>query len=186
MTTAEMAAVGLSDAEHSAQLRRAVVASTVGTVIEAYDFLLYGQVAGLVFAKLYFPGSDPLVGTLQAFAIYAVGFVARPVGAALFGHWGDRIGRKATLIATLLLTGLSTFAVGFVPGYAEIGIWGAVILTVLRLIQGIGVGGEWGGSVLLSMEWARTTAHRGLIASWPQWGGPAGLFLANLAVLAFR
>jgi MFS family permease len=185
MTTAEMATAGLSDAEHSAQLRRAVVASTVGTVIEAYDFLLYGQVAGLVFAKLYFPGSDPLVGTLQAFAIYAVGFVARPVGAALFGHWGDRIGRKATLIATLLLTGLSTFAVGFVPGYAEIGIWGAVILTVLRLIQGIGVGGEWGGAVLLSMEWARTSAHRGFIASWPQWGGPAGLFLANLAVLAF-
>jgi MFS family permease len=185
MTTAEAAAAGLSDAEHSAQLRRAVVASTVGTVIEAYDFLLYGQVAGLVFAKLYFPGSDPLVGTLQAFAIYAVGFVARPVGAAIFGHYGDRIGRKATLIATLLLTGLSTFAVGFVPGYAEIGIWGAVILTVLRLIQGIGVGGEWGGAVLLSMEWARTSAHRGFIASWPQWGGPAGLFLANLAVLAF-
>ena len=147
MTTAELAAVGLSDAEHSARLRRAVVASTVGTVIEPYDFLLYGQVAGLVFAKLYFPGSDPLVGTLQAFAIYAVGFVARPVGAALFGHWGDRIGRKATSIATSLLTGLSTFAVGFVPGYAEIGIWGAVILTVLRLIQGIGVGGEWGGAV---------------------------------------
>ena len=143
MTIAEMAAADLSDTEHRMQLRRAVVASTVGTVIEAYDFLLYGQVAGLVFAKLYFPGSDPLVGTLQAFAIYAVGFVARPVGAAIFGHYGDRIGRKATLIATLLLTGLSTFAVGFVPGYAQIGIWGAVILTLLRLIQGIGVGGEW-------------------------------------------
>src|SRR5438128_9885173 len=140
MTTAEMAGAGLSDAQHSAQLRRAVVASTVGTVIEAYDFLLYGLMAGLVFGKLYFPGSDPLVGTLQAFAIYAVGFVARPVGAAIFGHYGDRIGRKATLIATLLLTGLSTFAVGFVPGYDSIGIWGAVILTVLRLIQGIGVG----------------------------------------------
>src|SRR6201988_1886914 len=175
----------LSPAEHSRQLRRAVVASTVGTVIEAYDFLLYVLVAPLVFAKLYFPESDPLVGTLQAFAIYAVGFVARPVGAALFGHYGDRIGRKTTLIATLLLTGLSTFAVGFVPGYASIGIWGAVILTLLRLIQGIGVGGEWGGAVLLSMEGARTTAHRGFIASWPQWGGPAGLFLANLAVLAF-
>jgi MFS family permease len=185
MTIVEMAAAGLSDTEHRMQLRRAVVASTVGTVIEAYDFLLYGQVAGLVFAKLYFPGSDPLVGTLQAFAIYAVGFVARPVGAAIFGHYGDRIGRKATLIATLLLTGLSTFAVGFVPGYAQIGIWGAVMLTLLRLIQGIGVGGEWGGAVLLSMEWARTSAHRGFIASWPQWGGPAGLFLANLAVLAF-
>src|SRR5215469_16179702 len=182
---ATFSATGLSDAQHRVQLRRAVVAGTVGTIIEAYDFLLYVLVAPLVFAKLYFPDSDPLVGTLQAFAIYAVGFIARPVGAAFFGHYGDRIGRKATLIATLLLTGLSTFAVGFVPGYAEIGIWGAVILTLLRLIQGIGVGGEWGGAVLLSMEWARTSAHRGFIASWPQWGGPAGLFLANLAVLAF-
>src|SRR6266849_4423698 len=185
MTTAEISPAGLSDAEHSVQLRRAVFASTVGTVIEAYDFLLYGLMAGLVFGKLYFPGSDPLMGTLQAFAIYAVGFVIRPVGAAIFGHYGDRIGRKATLITTLLLTGLATFAVGFVPSYATIGIWGAVILTLLRLIQGIGVGGEWGGAVLLSMEWARTSAHRGFIASWPQWGGPAGLFLANLAVLAF-
>ena len=185
MTAVEFAADAISEANHARQLRRAVIASTVGTVIEAYDFLLYGQVAGLVFAKLYFPGSDPLVGTLQAFAIYAVGFVARPVGAAIFGHYGDRIGRKATLITTLLLTGLSTFLVGFVPGYAEIGIWGAIILTLLRLIQGIGVGGEWGGAVLLSMEWARTSAHRGFIASWPQWGGPAGLFVANLAVLAF-
>src|SRR6201993_4673199 len=168
MMTAEMAAAGLSDTEHRMQLRRAVVASTVGTVIEAYDFLLYGQVAGLVFAKLYFPGSDPLVGTLQAFAIYAVGFVARPVGAAIFGHYGDRIGRKATLIATLLLTGLSTFLVGCVPTYEQVGIWGAVILTILRFIQGIGVGGEWGGSVLMSMEWARSDHHRGFIAAWPQ------------------
>ena len=185
MTTTVAVDEPLSTVEHTRQLRRAIVASTVGTVIEAYDFLLYGQVAGLVFAKLYFPASDPLVGTLQAFAIYAVGFVVRPLGAAIFGHYGDRIGRKATLITTLLLTGLSTFAVGFVPGYAEIGIWGAILLTLLRLIQGIGVGGEWGGAVLLSMEWARTSAHRGFIASWPQWGGPAGLFLANLAVLAF-
>src|ERR1700736_6699046 len=110
MTTAEMAAPGLSDTEHQVQLRRAVVAGTVGTVIEAYDFLLYVLVAPLVFAKLYFPGSDPLVVTLHAFGIYAVGFISRPVGAALFGHYGDRIGRKVTLIATLLLTGLSTFA----------------------------------------------------------------------------
>src|SRR6266852_5531421 len=177
MTTAEISPSGLSDAEHSAQLRRAVIASTVGTVIEAYDFLLYGLVAPLALAKLYFPGSDPLVGTLQAFAIYAVGFFIRPVGAAIFGHYGDRIGRKATLITTLLLTGLSTFAVGFVPGYASIGIWGAVILTLLRLIQGIGVGGEWGGAVLLSMEWAQTNKHRGFITSWPQFGAPCGLFL---------
>jgi len=116
MTTAGITIGQLSEAEHSRQLRRAIVASTVGTIIEAYDFLLYVLVAPLVFAKLYFPESDPLVGILQAFGIYAVGFVARPVGAALFGHYGDRIGRKTTLIATLLLTGLSTFAVGFVPG----------------------------------------------------------------------
>jgi metabolite-proton symporter len=184
-TTTALAANALSETEHGRQLRRAVVASTVGTVIEAYDFLLYVLVAPLVFANLYFPASDPLVGTLQAFGIYAVGFIARPVGAALFGHYGDRIGRKTTLIATLLLTGLSTFAVGFVPGYASIGIWGAVLLTILRMIQGIGVGGEWGGSVLLAMEWARTHNNRGLVASWPQFGVPAGLFLANLAVLAF-
>jgi len=175
----------LSDAQHRVQLRRAVFAGTVGTIIEAYDFLLYVQVAPLVFAKLYFPSSDPLVGTLQAFGIYAVGFVSRPVGAALFGHYGDRIGRKVTLIATLLLTGLSTFAVGFVPGYASIGIWGAVILTVVRFIQGVGIGGEWGGATLIAMEWARTNAHRGFITSWPQWGGPAGLFLANVMVLLF-
>src|ERR1700687_5685743 len=163
MTATGTATNILSEAEHRGQLRRAVVASTVGTVIEAYDFLLYVLVAPLVFAKLYFPESDPLVGTLQAFGIYAVGFISRPVGAAFFGHYGDRIGRKATLIATLLLTGLSTFAVGFVPGYAQIGIWGAVILTVVRFIQGVGIGGEWGGATLMSMEWARTDAHRGFI-----------------------
>src|SRR5580704_13487062 len=180
-----IAASALSDAEHSRQLRRAVVAGTVGTVIEAYDFLLYVLVAPLVFANLYFPASDRLVGTLQAFGIYAVGFVARPIGAALFGHYGDRIGRKTTLIATLLLTGLSTFAVGFVPGYDSIGIWGAIILTTVRFIQGLGIGGEWGGATLMAMEWARTNDHRGFITAWPQWGGPAGLFFANLAVLAF-
>jgi MFS family permease len=185
MTAAEIAAVPLSDLDHRAQLRRAVIASTVGTIIEWYDFLLYGQMAAIVFAKLYFPSSDPLTGTLQAFAVFAVGFVARPVGAAIFGHYGDRIGRKAALIATLLLTGLSTFLVGCVPTYEQIGIWGAVILTALRFIQGLGVGGEWGGSVLLSMEWARTSKNRGLIAAWPQFGGPAGFFLANLAILAF-
>ena len=185
MATADIAAVPLGDFEHRTQLRRAVIASTVGTTIEWYDFLLYGQMAALVFGKLYFPLSDPLTGTLQAFAIFAVGFAARPIGAAIFGHYGDRIGRKAALIATLLLTGLSTFLVGCVPTYEQIGIWGAVVLVILRFIQGIGVGGEWGGSVLLSMEWARTSKNRGLIASWPQFGGPAGFFLANLAILAF-
>src|SRR5262245_18766030 len=111
--------------------------------------------------------------------------MGRPIGAAIFGHYGDRIGRKATLIATLLCMGIATFLIAFVPTYASIGIWGAVILTILRVVQGVGVGGEWGGSVLLSMEWTRTNAHRGFIAAWPQFGVPAGLFLANLAVLAF-
>src|SRR4029079_100810 len=118
------------------QLRRAVIASTVGTTIEWYDFFLYSIVTGLVFAKVFFPKSDPLVGTLEAFAVYAVGFLARPVGAAIFGHYGDRIGRKATLIATLMLMGIATFLVAFVPTYESIGIWGAVILTVLRFVQG--------------------------------------------------
>lgn len=176
---------GLTDEQHRTQLRRAVIASTVGTTIEWYDFFLYSTVTGLVFAKLFFPHSDPIVGTLEAFAIYAVGFAARPVGAAIFGHYGDRIGRKATLIATLLLMGIATFAVALVPTYETAGIWGAVILTVLRFIQGIGVGGEWGGSVLMSMEWAQTNDHRGFISSWPQFGVPCGLLLANLAVLAF-
>lgn len=122
---------------------------------------------------------------LQAFGVFFIGFVGRPIGAAIFGHWGDRIGRKATLIVTLLVTGLATVAVGLVPSYASIGVWGAVLLTIIRLIQGIGVGGEWGGSVLLAMEWARTNQHRGFISSWPQFGAPAGFFLANLAVLVF-
>jgi metabolite-proton symporter len=175
----------LGEDEHRIQLRRAVVASTIGTAIEWYDFFLYSTVTGLVFAKLFFPNSDPLVGTLEAFAVYAVGFIARPIGAAIFGHYGDRIGRKATLIATLMLMGIATFLVAFVPTYESIGVWGAVILTVLRFVQGVGVGGEWGGSVLLSMEWSRTHDQRGFIASWPQFGVPCGLFLANLAVLAF-
>src|ERR1700754_4163659 len=185
MASIDVVGASLSEAEHQVQLRRAVIASTIGTAIEWYDFFLYSVVTGLVFARLFFPESDPLVGTLQAFGIYAVGFVARPIGAAIFGHYGDRIGRKSTLIATLLLMGVATFAVALVPTYESIGIWGAVILTVLRFIQGVGVGGEWGGSVLMSMEWARDDKSRGLIASWPQFGVPCGLFLANLAVLAF-
>jgi metabolite-proton symporter len=175
----------LSESDHTAQLRKAIVASTIGTAIEWYDFFLYGTAAGLVFGKLYFPNEDALTATLAAFGTYFIGFVGRPIGAAIFGHYGDRIGRKATLIATLLFMGIATFLIAFVPTYAEIGIWGAVILTVLRMIQGIGVGGEWGGSVLLAMEWSRTHRERGLVAAWPQFGVPCGLFLANLAVLAF-
>ncbi|MBV8449287.1 MAG: MHS family MFS transporter [Hyphomicrobiales bacterium] len=184
MANTQSGSLILSDADQRVQLRRAVIASTIGTAIEWYDFFLYSVVTGLVFAKLFFPKSDPLVGTLEAFAIYAVGFVARPVGAAIFGHYGDRIGRKSTLIATLMVMGLATFAVALVPTYESIGIWGAIILTILRFIQGVGVGGEWGGSVLMSMEWARSHDSRGFIASWPQFGVPCGLFLANLAVLS--
>ena len=175
----------LPEAEHSAQLRKAVIASTIGTTIEWYDFFLYGTAAGLVFGKLYFPNQNPLSATLLAFGTYFIGFAARPIGAAIFGHYGDRIGRKATLIATLLCMGIATFLVAFVPTFESIGIWGAILLTVLRALQGIGVGGEWGGSVLLAMEWSRTHGQRGLVASWPQFGVPAGLFLANMAVLAF-
>ena len=127
---------GMSDADHRAQLRRAVIAATVGTTIEWYDFFIYGTAAGLVFPKLFFPNSDPLVGTLAVFSTYFIGFLGRPIGAAIFGHYGDRIGRKATLISTLLLMGIATFLVAFVPGYDSIGIWGAVLLTVLRTLQG--------------------------------------------------
>ena len=183
MTTAMMGT--LSDRQHATELRKAVIAATVGTTIEWYDFFLYGTAAGLVFGKLYFPNSDPLTATLAAFGTYFIGFASRPIGAAIFGHYGDRIGRKATLIATLMLMGIATFLIAFVPSYASIGVWGAVLLTILRMIQGIGVGGEWGGSVLIAMEWARSHGNRGLVASWPQFGVPAGLFLANLAVLAF-
>jgi MFS family permease len=185
MTNADVSPLSLSANEKRVQLRRAVVASTLGTAIEWYDFFLYGTVTGLVFARLFFPRSDPAVGLLEAFGIYAVGFIARPVGAAIFGHYGDRIGRKSTLIATLMLMGIATFLVGFVPAYESIGIWGGIILTVLRFVQGVGVGGEWGGSVLLSMEWSHSHQNRGLIASWPQLGVPCGLFLVNLVVLAF-
>jgi MFS family permease len=177
--------IPLSEADHNSQLRKAIVASTIGTAIEWYDFFLYGTAAGLIFGKLYFPNEDALTATLAAFGTYFIGFVGRPIGAAIFGHYGDRIGRKGTLIATLLCMGIATFLVAFVPTYSEIGIWGAVILTILRMIQGIGVGGEWGGSVLLAMEWSRHHHERGFVASWPQFGVPAGLFLSNLAVLAF-
>jgi len=181
---ASTAAYGsLSAADHSRELRKAVIAATVGTTIEWYDFFIYGTAAGLVFGKLYFPNEAPLAGTLAAFGTYFIGFVGRPIGAAIFGHYGDRIGRKATLIATLMCMGIATFLIAFVPSYESIGIWGAVLLTVLRMFQGIGVGGEWGGSVLLSMEWARGNANRGLLASWPQFGVPSGLFLSTVVML---
>src|SRR5438067_1235236 len=182
--SARGAVVEAEDPERARHLRRAIIASTVGTTIEWYDFFLYSTVTPLVFAQLFFPTNDPLTGTLNAFGVYFVGFIARPIGAAIFGHYGDRIGRKAALIASLLLMGLGTFLVALVPGYNQIGILGGVILSILRFVQGVGVGGEWGGSVLLAMEWGRH-GRRGFNASWPQFGVPAGLLLANLAVLFF-
>ncbi len=163
------------------QLRRAVVASAVGTSIEWYDFFLYGVAAALVFPQKFFPQADPFTGTLLAFSTYFVGFMSRPLGAVIFGHLGDRVGRKASLIATLLLMGISTAGIGLVPGYDVIGIWGAVLLTVGRMMQGIGVGGEWGGAVLLSAEWGKKH-QRGLVSSWTQFAAPAGLVLANGAL----
>src|SRR6267378_7380 len=165
MTAADPSGHNLSELDHRAHLRRAMIASTVGTTIEWYDFLLYGQVTALVFGKLFFPKSDPLAGILEAFGVFFIGFVGRPIGAAIFGHWGDRIGRKATLIATLMLMGIATFMIAFVPTYEQIGIWGAVLLTGIGLLQASGVGGEWVGSVLLAMEWARSDRNLGFIAS---------------------
>ena len=164
------------------QLLRAVAASTVGTTIEWYDFFLYNTAAALVFAKLFFPKSDPTAGLLSAFAIQFVGFAARPLGAFIFGHFGDRVGRKATLIVTLLTMGLASGLIGVLPTYAQVGLLGAGLLTLLRLLQGIAVGGEWGGSVLMSMEWGQGR-RRGWLTSWPQWGVPAGLVLGNGALL---
>jgi metabolite-proton symporter len=153
---------------------RAVLASTVGTAIEWYDFFLYGTAAALVFPAVFFPGGSQFAGVLAAFGTQFVGFAARPIGAAIFGHFGDRVGRKATLVTTLMLMGISTFLIGLLPGFATIGIAAPVLLILLRIVQGIGVGGEWGGSVLLSMEWGRPD-RRGFMASWPQLGVPLGL-----------
>jgi len=162
-------------------LRRAVVASTIGTTIEWYDFFLYGSAAALVFPKLFFPGSDPFVGQILSFSTFFVGFVARPLGAALFGHFGDRVGRKALLVITMMLMGLATMAVGLVPSYASIGVWSAVLLTFFRAVQGLAVGGEWSGSVLISSEWAPKN-RRGFFTSWAQAGAPLGMMVANLSL----
>jgi metabolite-proton symporter len=161
-----------------AQRRRAVAASTVGTTIEWYDFFLYGTMAALVFPEVFFPGGSAYSGILASFAVQAVGFGARPVGAAIFGHYGDRIGRKATLVTTLMVMGIATFLMGLLPGRATWGIAAPILLVILRILQGIGVGGEWGGSVLMSMEWGNQR-RRGFYASWPQLGVPLGLLLST-------
>ena len=162
-------------------LTRAVVASTVGTTVEWYDFYLYGSAAALVFPRLFFSALDPGLAQILSWVTFYAGFLGRPLGAAVFGHFGDRVGRKVLLVATMLLMGVSTTAVGLVPSHASIGMWGAVLLTMLRLLQGFAVGGEWSGSVLMAGEWA-APGRRGLMTSFPQMGSPLGLILANSAL----
>ena len=159
-------------------VRRVVVASLVGTSLEWYDFFIYGTAAALVFNQLFFPTFEPLVGTLLAFTTFAVGFVARPLGGIVFGHYGDKVGRKNVLVATLLLMGIATFLIGLMPTYAVIGVWAPILLVLLRFLQGLGLGGEWGGAVLMTLE-SGDRSKRGLNASWPQVGVPIGLLLAN-------
>ncbi|MGV9293063.1 MULTISPECIES: MFS transporter [Amycolatopsis] len=170
--------VQASSGDRRVQVRRAALAGSIGTTIEWYDFFLYNTAAALVFPHLFFPASSSYAGVMQSFATYAVGFAARPIGAAIFGHWGDRLGRKATLIVTLLLMGLSSAVVGLLPGAATIGIAAPLILVLLRLVQGIAIGGEWSGSVLLAMEWG-DQRRRGLLASFAQVGVPVGLVLGT-------
>jgi MFS transporter, MHS family, shikimate and dehydroshikimate transport protein len=168
--------------EHEGQtssIRQVALASFIGTAIEWYDFFLYGTAAALVFGKLFFPEATPLQGTLLAFGTYGVGFLARPVGGIIFGHYGDRIGRKTMLVLSLLIMGVATFLIGLLPTFEQVGILAPILLVVLRLFQGIGVGGEWGGAVLMAVEHA-PPGRRGFYGSWPQMGVPAGLLLANV------
>ena len=153
-------------------------ASAIGTTIEWYDFFLFGVVTPLVFNKLFFPNFDPLVGTLLAYTTFFVGFISRPIGGIIFGHYGDRIGRKTVLVLTILIMGVATFLIGLLPTYATVGIWAPVMLLFLRIFQGIGIGGEWGGAVLMAVEHS-PAGRRGFYGSWPQIGVPAGLLLSS-------
>ncbi|HEY7184954.1 MAG TPA: MFS transporter [Vicinamibacterales bacterium] len=166
-------------------VRLVAFASLIGTTIEWYDFFLYGTAAALVFNRLFFPNSDPLMGTLYAFGTYAVGFFARPVGGIVIGHYGDRVGRKSMLVLTLVIMGVATALIGVLPTYQQVGPWAAVLLILLRIAQGFGVGGEWGGAVLMAVEHA-PPGKRGFYGSWPQVGVPAGLVLSTAVFAAFR
>jgi metabolite-proton symporter len=163
-------------------IKRLVFASLIGATVEWYDFFLYGVVAGIVFNKLYFPVEDPVISTMLAYTTFAVGFVTRPLGGVIFGHFGDRIGRKSMLILTLMIMGVATFFIGLVPTYRQIGVWAPISLMCLRILQGIGLGGEWGGAVLMTYEYARPE-KRGLFASLPQIGLSIGLCLASGVVV---
>jgi MFS family permease len=160
--------------------RRVALASSIGATIEWYDFFIFGTAAGLVFNQLFFTNLDPITGTLVAYLTFAVGFVARPVGSLIFGHYGDRLGRKTMLILTLFIMGVATFLMGLLPTYTQIGIWAPILLVILRILQGIGIGGEYGGAVLMAVEYA-PEGRRGFYGSWPQAGVPAGLFLGTVA-----
>ena len=169
-----------------ASMRRIAFASAIGCSIEWYDFFLYGVVSAIVFNKLFFPSVDPAVSMMLTWTTYAVGFVARPVGAVIFGHFGDRVGRKTILVLTLVIMGGSTFVIGLLPTYQSVGIWSPIMLLLLRVFQGIGIGGEWGGAVLLSTEHA-PAGRRGFYGAWPQIGVPAGMCLSAgvVAVISF-
>ena len=174
----------LSSRTETGSVRLVAMASLIGTTIEWYDFFLYGTAAALVFNRLFFPTFDPLVGTLAAFGTYAAGFFARPVGGIIIGHYGDKIGRKSMLVLTLMIMGVATFCIGLLPTYEQIGPWAAVALVVLRLAQGFGVGGEWGGAILMAVEHA-PPGRRGFYGSWPQIGVPAGLLLSTFVFSIF-
>jgi MFS transporter, MHS family, shikimate and dehydroshikimate transport protein len=173
-----MTSVANSSVLSEAEIRKVALASAIGTTIEWYDFFLYNTFAALVFNKLFFPSFDPLVGTMLAFTTALVGFIACPVAGIVFGHFGDRLGRKKMLILTLLIMGIGTFLIGLLPTYDTIGVWAPILLLVLRICQGVGVGGEWGGAVLMAVEHS-PAGRRGFYGSWPQMGVPAGLALAT-------
>jgi MHS family shikimate/dehydroshikimate transporter-like MFS transporter len=183
--TSAAARLDAAQVEDKRNLRRVVAASFIGTTIEWYDFFLYGTAAALVFGELFFPGSSPLIGTLSAFGTFAVGFAARPIGGIVFGHYGDRIGRKAMLVTSLLIMGVATFLIGCMPTHASIGILAPILLVLLRFAQGIGVGGEWGGAVLMAVEHS-PKGKRGLFGAFPQMGVPAGLLLSTVAFITVQ
>ena len=178
-----MERIGGEGEGQTSSIRQVALASFIGTAIEWYDFFLYGTAAALIFGELFFPEFSSTAGTLAAFSTYAVGFAARPLGGIVFGHYGDKIGRKAMLILSLLIMGIATALIGFLPTFESIGVWAPILLVVLRFCQGIGVGGEWGGAVLMAVEHA-PDGRRGFFGSWPQMGVPAGLLSGNLVFLA--
>ena len=178
MTIAGPVPIVESPNEQTTGLKRIVLSSIIGTAVEWYDFLIYATATALVFNKLFFPSSDPALSTVASFSTLAVGYFARPLGAAIFGHYGDRVGRKAMLAITITIIGLATFLIGLLPTYDQIGIAAPVLLVLLRLLQGVGLGGEWGGAVLMVVENV-PAKNRGLFGSMVQLGYPIGTLAAT-------